>query len=50
MSTSENDDLNIQYKKYMNVATGPGVTTINSANLWFPMGDGLTIKFMPETK
>ena len=44
MSTSENDDLNIQYKKYMNVATGPGVTTIDSANLWFPMGDGLTIK------
>ena len=37
MYTSENDQ---QYKKYMNVATGPGITTIDSANLWFPMGDG----------
>ena len=36
MFTSENED---KYKKYMNVATGPGVTTIDSANLWFPIGD-----------
>ena len=37
MYTSKNDQ---QYKKYMNVATGPGIITIDSANLWFPMGDG----------
>ena len=41
MSTTEKDD---EYKKYMNVATGPGVTTIDSANLWFPMGDDGKLK------
>ena len=41
MSTKEKDD---EYKKYMNVATGPGVTTIDSANLWFPMGDDGKLK------
>ena len=50
MYTSENDQ---QYKKYMNVATGPGITTIDSANLWFPMGDGkfkITLIHSPSKK
>ena len=50
MYTSENDQ---QYKKYMNVATGPGITTIDSANLWFPMGDGkfkITLIHPPSKK
>lgn len=25
------------FKQYMNVATGPNVTIVNSVNLWFPM-------------
>lgn len=29
-----------QFKQFMNVATGQGVMAVNSANLWFPMGDG----------
>ena len=43
---------NVQYKKFMNVATGPSVTTIDSDNLWFPMGDGnLIIKLIhPASK
>ena len=42
MSTSE--QIGDQYKKYMNVATGPWLTTIDSANLWFPMGDDGKLK------
>ena len=50
MYTSKNDQ---QYKKYMNVATGPGIITIDSANLWFPMGDGnlkITLIHPPSKK
>ena len=37
----------IQYKQYMNVATGNGVTAVNSSNMWFPVADGqLTIKLI----
>ena len=37
-----------EYKQYMNVATGDGITVLNSANLWLPMGaDGkLTAKLI----
>ena len=37
----------------MNLATGPGVTTVDSANLWFPMGDGkfkITLIHPPSKK
>ena len=27
------------YSQYMNIATGQDMNVINSANLWFPMGD-----------
>ena len=45
ISTSDEDN---QYEQYMNVATGDGITVLNSANLWFPMGaDGkLTAKLI----
>lgn len=33
-----------QFMQYMNVATGPATTTIDSANLWFPMGDDGMLK------
>ena len=36
-----------QYKQYMNVATGKGVTAVNSSNMWFPVANGqLTIKLI----
>lgn len=38
------DSEALQFKQYMNVATGPGITTIDSANLWFPMGDDGMLK------
>ena len=34
----------LQFKQYMNVATGPAISTIDSANLWFPMGDDGMLK------
>ena len=34
---STTDGVNY-YKQYMNVATGDGITVLNSASLWLPMG------------
>lgn len=35
------------YKQYLNVATGGNVAAVNSANMWFPAGDGkLTIRLV----
>ena len=34
-----------KFTQFMNVATGQGVMAVNSANLWFPVGDGkFTVK------
>lgn len=41
------------FKQYMNVATGPNVTIVNSINLWFPLmvGKELKIKlYHPESE
>lgn len=38
---STSDRAGSEYKQYMNVATGNGVTIVNSANLWFPKGNGM---------
>ena len=36
-----------EFAQYMNVATGQGVKAVNSANLWFPVGDGkLNVKLI----
>ena len=29
-----------KFTQFLNVATGQGVMAVNSANLWFPVGDG----------
>ena len=50
-ATKQNPSPLAPYMQYMNVATGPAITTIDSANLWFPMGvDGkLKIKLIHPT-
>lgn len=36
-----------KFKQYLNVATGQGVNTVNSANMWFPVGEGkLSVKLV----
>lgn len=35
------------FTQYMNVATGQNVLAVNSANMWFPVGDGkLSVKLI----
>lgn len=29
----------VKYAQYMNVATGQGISAVNSSNMWFPMPD-----------
>ena len=31
----------LKFTQYMNVASGQGVMAVNSANLWFPVTDGM---------
>ena len=31
----------LKFTQYLNVATGQGVMAVNSANLWFPVADGM---------
>lgn len=40
------DDTGKEFKQYMNVATGKGVTIVNSANLWFPVTSDKLLKVM----
>ena len=35
--TKEGDN---KYKQYLNIATGGNVAAVNSANMWFPAGEG----------
>ena len=34
----------VKYEQYMNIATGFPSVTINSGNLWLPLGDGANTK------
>lgn len=44
ISTSQGEK---NFTQYMNVATGQGVLAVNSANMWFPVGEGkLNIKLV----
>ena len=45
-STSQGEK---KFTQFLNMATGQGINTVNSANMWFPFGDGtLTIKLVHE--
>lgn len=45
-STSQGEK---KFSQFLNMATGQGINTVNSANMWFPVGDGtLTIKLVHE--